>query len=101
MPPRTVRIAARAEHDITDAAAWYEEQRVGLSIEFLHSLDQAFADISERPQAFRVIRQSIRRILLRRFPYGVFFMEDGSDVTVLAVVHTRWHPRFWPSRPTR
>jgi hypothetical protein len=41
---------------------------------------------------------------VRRFPYGVFYAErDASDpadseVVVLAIVHSRRHPRRWQSR---
>ena len=98
---RELLVASRAAADIADAAAWYEAQRVGLSIEFIHALDQAFDAVAERPTTFRIVRSGIRRALLRRFPYGVFFVEEQASVTVLAVIHARRHPRVWPSRPAR
>ena len=98
---RELRIAPRAEIEIADAVAWYEAQRAGLSIEFVHALDQAFMNMSERPASFRAVRSGIRRALLGRFPYGVFFADDDSSVTVLAVIHASRHPRLWPSRPAR
>jgi hypothetical protein len=44
---RELHVASRAAADIADAAAWYEAQRVGLSIEFIHALDQAFDAVAE------------------------------------------------------
>ena len=82
-------------------AAWYESQRAGLSIEFIHALDRVFDDIAARPTAYRVVRGSVRRALLCRFPYGVFFVETDDSVIILAVVHARRHPRVWPSGPRR
>ena len=99
--PRELRVASRAKADIADAVAWYEAQRVGLSIEFIHALDQVFDAVVERLATFRIVRSGIRRALLRRFPYGVFFVEEEASVTILAVIHARRHPRVWPSRPAR
>ena len=98
---RDVRIAPRAAGEIADAVSWYEAQRVGLGIEFIHALDAVVSHVAERPASFRVVRPGIRRALLGRFPFGVFFTDDDSSVTVLAVVHASRHPQRWPSRPAR
>ena len=73
------------------AVAWYEAQRVGLGIEFIHALDVAPSQLAERPTSFRIVRPGIRRALLGRFPYGVFFADDDRSVTALAVVHASRH----------
>lgn len=39
-----------------------------------------------------------RRVLLRRFPYAVFFEVHGSDVVVLACPHTARDPEEWLRR---
>lgn len=98
---REVTISARAAAEIRDAAAWYEAQRTGLSVEFVHALDRTFSEIGERPESCPMVRGRIRRALVHRFPYGVFFLEWERAVTVLAVIHARRDPRLWPSRPAR
>jgi toxin ParE1/3/4 len=42
------------------------------------------------------VRPGVRRALLRRFPYGVFFAAGDVAITVLAVLHHRRSPRRWP-----
>lgn len=89
-----VRPSAASEMDA--AFGWYENQRQGLGSEYLRAVDAAFAAIGRQPELFRTVRGPIRRVLLRRFPYGVFFVEGPNAITVLAVVHVRRSPDRWP-----
>ena len=35
--------------------------------------------IAENPEGFPVIRKDIRRVVLRRFPYSVFYRLQGTS----------------------
>jgi plasmid stabilization system protein ParE len=43
----------------------------------------------------------IRRILVNRFPYAVYFLSLEETVRILAVVHQRRHPDDWRRRLRR
>ena len=43
-----------------------------------------------------IVRGDVRRVILRRFPYALFYTIEGSDVVVLACVHERRSPDHWP-----
>ena len=87
-----------AEADIDAAFAWYEGRSVGLGVDFLRCVDACFGGVAERPLAFPVVHRRVRRSLLRRFPYAVFYVADGERVEILAVTHTSRHPRRWRRR---
>ena len=91
-----VRIAASAAFEMDAAFDWYEKRQPGLGTEFLRSCEAAFSAIGRAPRLHRVIRNGIRRALLRRFPFGVFFAEEKDTVVILAVVHVRRSPENWP-----
>jgi toxin ParE1/3/4 len=95
---RPVRLRDEAEQDVTLAASWYEEQRLGLGQEFLDELLATLAAISEHPGAYPVLHRGVRRALMRRFPFGVFFRMTASDIVVVAVFHGSRHPRGWRGR---
>jgi hypothetical protein len=40
----------------------------------------------------------VRRALLRKFPYGVFYFVFDDTVVVLACFHTRRDPKDWQKR---
>jgi plasmid stabilization system protein ParE len=93
-----VRLRPEAEQDLYEAARWYEEQRRGLGQEFLDEALAAFSAIAERPLASAAVYGSLRRALLHRFPFGVFFLVDGDEAIVIGVLHGSRHPRRWKSR---
>ena len=91
-----VRPAAAA--DIEEAHLWYEKQRAGLGEEFLAAVDSLLSKILAHPTTYPVIHREVRRALLRRFPYAVFFRIYGEAVVVLACMHGRRDPIRWKSR---
>ena len=38
------------------------------------------------------------RILIRRFPFGIFYVEGPEQIVVLAVLHGRRDPKRWKER---
>lgn len=97
MKPRLfVEEAARA--DLADAFRWYEGQRAGLGSEFLAAVAVVLERIEENPMAHPMIRGATRRVLLRRFPYSVFYVVDPDLVAVTAIMHGRRDPRRWQER---
>jgi len=88
---------AAATADVEAAYGWYEGQRRGLGSEFRSEVDAAVDLISKAPLAFPLVRRSIRRALLRRFPYALYFRATSTEIIVLAV-HGRQDPSRWQSR---
>jgi plasmid stabilization system protein ParE len=95
---RRLVVTSAAETDLASAYDWYEDQSPGLGAEFVRAVDAVFAAAQRTPASYPVVRGRTRRALLRRFPYGVFFTATDDEVVVLAVVHSRRHPRVWHSR---
>lgn len=91
-------IRPEAELDIESSALWYEEQQSGLGTRFLDGLNEVLARIAENPLQFPEIEKGIRRALLRRFPYGIYFVAEQDQLVVFAVLHIRRHPDTWKRR---
>jgi plasmid stabilization system protein ParE len=47
------------------------------------------------------VEEEVRRVLLRRFPYSIFYEARSSDVVVLACFHSARDPQEWKERITR
>ena len=69
----TVRIRARAQQDLEEAAAWYEAQRSGLGGAFLDEAQAVLDALAENPTAFRELYRATRRAVLRRFPFCIYY----------------------------
>ena len=82
-------IRPEAKDDIDGAFDWYESRRDGLGFEFERCLEEAFARILRDPESYATIFDDIRRVPVRRFPFGVFYRTYESQVAVLAVYHSQ------------
>jgi plasmid stabilization system protein ParE len=91
-----VRKAARAE--ITAAFDWYLERSPAAAGRFLEALDAAIRLIEGAPERQPIIRGRLRRVLLRRFPYGVYYKLYPSTISVVGVIHGHRHPDTWLGR---
>ena len=93
-----IRLGAESQHDVEDAVAWYEAQRQGLGERFLDGLDRLFKRVVENPRQFPAIETEVRRALMRRFPYAIYFVVLPESILVIAVLHVRRYPQEWQRR---
>jgi len=93
-----VRLREEADRDLTDAASWYEQHKLRLGHEFLDDALSVFDRISEQPLSYPVVHRNTRRALMNRFPFGIYFVVEQSEIIVLAVIHGSRHPRRWKDR---
>lgn len=97
MTPRLV-LRPQAEAELLDARDWYDDQRTELGGIFATEVDRALRGIVEAPLAYPRVQGEMRRALVRRFPYAIYFQTMPDEIVVLAVIHGRRHPRRWQSR---
>lgn len=64
----------------------------------LNEVAQFYERDTEYPEAARVVLGSIRRRLLRRFPYAVLYRLYGDSVRILAVMNLKRRPVYWIGR---
>lgn len=94
--PIVTRPTAAAEFE--SAYNWYELQRIGLGEEFLQAANELVITIAENPERFPLIHRDIRRAVLGRFPYSIFYRLKAGHVIVVACFHSKRNPRAWMSR---
>jgi toxin ParE1/3/4 len=95
---RRLRVRTTARADIAVAFDWYLERSPAAAAQFLEAVDQAMRLIEEAPEGHPVIHGRLRRVLLRRFPYGIYFKVYPATISVVGVIHGRRHPDTWLGR---
>lgn len=100
---RRVRILEQAAEEAIEAAAWYEQERPGLGIEFAHAvsaaidlLEDEILPLTNMPGAAGA--RGIKRLVLKRFPYDIVVWELPEEIIVLAIAHQSRRPGYWRSR---
>lgn len=93
---RSAVLAEEARRDIEEAFRWYERQAGRLLAEaFLDEVAAALVGIERFPELYRLLRESTRRAMLRRFPYMLTYQIERSRIEVLRCIHLRRDPRLW------
>jgi plasmid stabilization system protein ParE len=88
-------IRPAAEQDIREAVDWYEGEEPELGARFLDELQSTLNRLRMMPLQFPSVGKGVRRALLRRFPYAIYFvMPDEARAVVIAVLHQRRAPVF-------
>lgn len=89
-------VRGRAERDLQSAFEWYESQQRGLGDEFLAAVRERLDAVRSFPESAPVLYRDVRRAVVSRFPYVVFYVVRTSAVSILAVLHQSRDPAIWP-----
>ena len=97
---KPIRIDSEAENELTAACEWYEQQCAGLGDELLQAIHETIARVADYPGSGALYPQmpeelGVRRVLVRRFPYTVVYLDLPDEIRILAFAHTRRRPGYW------
>ena len=91
----SLRLRSTAEEEIASIALWYEAQSPELGSKFLDKVDQSLEKISENPLQYRVISKRLRRALMKRFPYIIFFRIIENEILIVGCRYAGQNPERW------
>jgi plasmid stabilization system protein ParE len=88
-----INVHPRAKRHIREGRLWYRAISPELGDDFLKSVDDAISLAQKHPLAFPIVHRTFRRVLLRRFPYALFYQFADDRIIVVAVLHQARDPR--------
>ena len=84
-----VLVRPEAERDLEAAKDWYEQKRPGLGGKFIDEFATAMWALEQNPERERLYHRNFRRVIVRRFPYKIFYQVIGVRVIVFRVLHAK------------
>jgi len=87
-----------AEAELIEAARFYERKVHSLGVRFLDAADRAIHAIEESPERWRFAEADVRRCLMARFPYAIYYRRLTDELRILAFKHHSRHPDYWRYR---
>lgn len=97
MKPVVFHDAAQAELDA--AIAYYETKKAGLGLELLVEVEQVTIQIQSHPRAGSPYKSTqYRYVLVRRFPYVLYYLDCDDLIWIVAVMHAKRRPDYWRRR---
>lgn len=90
-----IKLKKDALRDIEESRAYLEAQKENLGKEFVGEFYETSKKIAQNPKGFLIFLGDVRRALMKRFKFGVYFSlnEEEQEVHVLNVVHQNRNPK--------
>ena len=95
---RQIIVRREAQLEVQETFLRYQEISEGLGFEFLRALDAALQSIKRNPLAYQKIYKETRRVLLRKFPYAVFYVVEENKIVIIACFHQKRSEIDWLRR---
>jgi plasmid stabilization system protein ParE len=81
-----------AEQDLQKAYSWVEERRQGREQIFLQDVELQLEHLKRFPLVGRIYRGRYRRLLISRYPFGIFYVAESNRIVVHAILDLRQDP---------
>src|ERR1035438_5053419 len=94
----SILVRRKARADIRAAALWYKKQSPALARKFLLSVDDAINRLRATPKMHQIVVDDVRRKLLHKFPYFLYYYHENSRAAVMGLFHTSRDPQVWQDR---
>lgn len=87
-----------AEKDIKETVKFYNENSEELEERFKLSLDFSFTQILQSPKLYPYVKFDIRKFVIKKFPFSIFYIDRKDAIYILAVFHDKRNPKEWKKR---
>ena len=91
--PYSVRYKRAAAAEIEVAISRYAQPEINQAAAFVKDLERTESHLRTQPALYQRVEDEIRRAVLRRFPYSLFYVIEQDLVIVLAFMHQHQKPR--------
>jgi hypothetical protein len=81
-----------ADADLQEIFNRFEDYRDGFGVEFMTAVDAYLARIAVFPESAPVYFEKVRRQVMQRFPYGIFYQAHETRILIAAILDLRQAP---------
>jgi hypothetical protein len=84
--------------DAEEAVVYYEKQITGLGKRFYQRFLQSLDDIQSKPFTYSFVKEPVRRCMVIKFPYKIYYIVSEETIFILGVSHTKRSNAFVKKR---
>lgn len=95
---KRARFITAAREEFLAEVAYYNEIQPGLGARFTTAMEDATVRALAFPLAGSPAVSNTRRVVLKDFPFSIFYRPESSGVVVFAVSHQSRPPAYWVNR---
>lgn len=93
-----VKFIPIAKSELDDAVVYYNLQLPGLGQRYKSEAKSTIKRIAIFPKAWVEVKPEIRRCIMHKFPYNIYYAIEDDSIIVLAIAHQHRKPYYWADR---
>lgn len=98
MNNKPLRFHPEARLEFRGSIQWYREQSPRAAVDFRLEVAAGIGEIQDAPKRWPEYLYGTRRLVLKRFPFSIIYLNQPSEVTLIAVAHSKRKPGYWKRR---
>jgi len=87
-----------AKQELDDAIEYYNLQVKDLGKHFKQEIKSALKRIQNFPYAWSEVESEMRKCVLHKFPYNIYYSIQKNKIIILAIAHHHQKPNYWIDR---
>lgn len=87
-----------AETDFNNSWQYYFDENPKIADSFFKNINQSLAVIKRNPYSFPIVYRNVRKYVVNKFPFVIYYITEDSSVIVVAMFHTSRNPEIWNKR---
>ena len=92
------RLIAKARREFLAEVTYYTTAQPGLGARVSAAVEEAAARALAFPLAGSPSVSNTRRVILKTFPFSLFYRPDDNGIVIFAVSHHAQRPGYWVGR---
>lgn len=96
--PYSLEISEEAEKDFDSSYEYYYEESPIVADAFFQRINVSLEIIKKSPLLFREIHNTLRRFIVKQFPFVIYYQVVGNTIKVMAIFHSSRNPKIWTGR---
>jgi plasmid stabilization system protein ParE len=94
----SIELSDEAEIDFDKSYDYYSEDSPKVADTFFIRINLSFEDLKQNPFAFPIAYNDVRKYVVKKFPFVIYYQVDIPIIRVVAIFHTSRNPEIWNER---
>lgn len=96
--PFSIELSDEAEVDFDKSYEFYSEDSPKVADIFFKQINLGFENIKQNPKSFPIAHKDVRKYIVKKFPFVIYFRIIHTVIQVIAIFHTSRNPEIWNER---
>ncbi len=96
--PYKIDFSSEAEADFDNSYKYYAIESQKVADNFYKQINRSLITISANPQGFQRVFKNIRKYVIKKFPFIIYYRTENTTIQIIAIFHTSRNPEIWQKR---